>query len=81
VITNICGHLNPGQRNSVVDLKVWEVKVNIRDKVAHPYRITGKIIPSYILMFMFLDSRRKDKRFWTEWSQALPELNPLLISS
>jgi hypothetical protein len=25
----------------------------------------------YILIFMFLDSRREDKRFWTEWSSNL----------
>jgi hypothetical protein len=26
---------------------------------------------------MFLDSRGEDKRFWTEWQQALPEFNNL----
>jgi hypothetical protein len=35
----------------------------------------------YILIFRFFDNRRKDRRLWTEWQQALPELNPLLISS
>jgi hypothetical protein len=29
---------------------------NVRDQVSHPYRTTGKIIVSYILMFMFLDT-------------------------
>jgi hypothetical protein len=28
--------------------------------------VPGKIILLYILIFMFLDSRREDKRFWTE---------------
>jgi hypothetical protein len=32
----------------------------------------------YILIFRFFDNRRED---WTEWQQALPELNLLLISS
>jgi hypothetical protein len=30
---------------------------------------------------MFLDSRREDRRFWTEWQQAFPEFNLILISS
>jgi hypothetical protein len=41
--------------------------LNIRDLVSHPYRTTGKIVVSYIRIFMFLDSRREDKWFWTEW--------------
>jgi glucose-6-phosphate-specific signal transduction histidine kinase len=32
----------------------------------------------YILIYMFL---AEDKRFWTEWQQALPEFSLLLISS
>jgi hypothetical protein len=41
--------------------------LNVRDQVSHPYRTTGKIIVWYILICMFLDSRREDKNFWTEW--------------
>jgi hypothetical protein len=32
----------------------------------------------YILTFTFLDSRRDDKRLWTEWKQAFPELSEKL---
>jgi hypothetical protein len=35
----------------------------------------------YILTFTFLDSRRDDKRLWTERYQALLEFSLLLISS
>jgi hypothetical protein len=35
----------------------------------------------YNLTFTFLDSRRDDKRLWTEWYQAFPEFSLLLISS
>jgi hypothetical protein len=35
--------------------------------VSRPSRTTGKIIVLYIPIFMVVDSRREDKRFWTEW--------------
>jgi hypothetical protein len=40
--------------------------LNVRDQVSRPYRTPGRINSFYILMFTFLDSRREDKRFWTE---------------
>jgi hypothetical protein len=36
---------------------------NVRDQVSHPYRTTGKITVVYILVFMFLDSRRGPGRY------------------
>jgi hypothetical protein len=47
---------------------------NGRDQVPHPYRITGKIIVLFITIVTFFDSRREDRRFWTEWWQALSGL-------
>jgi hypothetical protein len=55
--------------------------LTVRDHVPHLYRTTGKIIVLNILTFTFFDSRRKDRKFWTEWYHALPEFNLLLISS
>jgi hypothetical protein len=37
--------------------------LSVRDQVSHPYRAASKIIVLRILMFMFLGSRREDKRF------------------
>jgi hypothetical protein len=38
--------------------------LNVRDQVSHPYRTACKIIVFYILIYMFFDSSREDKRFW-----------------
>ena len=54
--------------------------LNVSGQVSNPYKITGKIIILYILIFKFFDSNLKDKRFRTEWEQAFPDLNLLLIS-
>jgi hypothetical protein len=50
-------------------------------QVSHPDKITGKIVFFYILIFKFLERIQEDKRFWTEWLQAFPEFNLLLIPS
>jgi hypothetical protein len=55
--------------------------LNVRDQFSHPYKTTGKFIVLHFPVFIFLDSRREDKRFWTELYQALSEFNLLLISS
>jgi hypothetical protein len=41
--------------------------LNARYQVSHPYRATCKMILLYNLIFMFLNSRREDKWFWTDW--------------
>jgi hypothetical protein len=41
--------------------------LNVRDQVSQPFKTTGTIMVLYILTFMFLDSKQKDKRLWTEW--------------
>jgi hypothetical protein len=55
--------------------------INVRDQVSHPYRTTGKIIISCrcILIFTFLNTRREDKRLWTQ-SPLNFLLNSTLIS-
>ena len=50
--------------------------LNVSNQVSHPYKTTGKIIVLCILLFKFLE----DKRFCTEWWQAFPDFNLLLIS-
>jgi hypothetical protein len=53
--------------------------LNVRDQVSHPYKTADKIIVLYILIFTFIHVRREDRRFWTVWKEAFPELNLLLI--
>ena len=53
----------------------------LSDQVPYPYKTTGTIIVLYILILKVFDSKLEDKRFCTEWYQAFPEFNLLLISS
>ena len=64
--------------SNTLSLRSW---VSVSDQVPHPYTTTSEIIVLYILLFTFLDSKLEDKRFCTEWWEAFPEFNPLLISS
>jgi hypothetical protein len=44
------------------------LSLNIRDHVWHPCKTTSKIM-LYFNLYV-LDSRQKDKRYWTAWEQA-----------
>jgi len=36
------------------------------DQVGHPNKTTDRIIVLYVLIFLFLDSKLEDKRFYKE---------------
>jgi hypothetical protein len=55
--------------------------LSVRDHVSHRYRKTSELIVLYTQILMFLDSRQQNKRFRTEWYQALPEFCLHSISS
>jgi hypothetical protein len=55
--------------------------VRLRDQVSHPDRTTGKFMVLYVLIFMLLETRRKDSRSWNKWQQAWSEYKLILNSS
>jgi hypothetical protein len=40
--------------------------LNVSDHVSHPYNTIGKIVVLYILIFIFLDSKLADEKFYTK---------------
>jgi hypothetical protein len=76
--SSLCGFLQPPVTSSHFGPNILNTlrlcfSLEVRDHVSHPHTTSGKIMVLYILISMFLDNRRKDERFWTEWQQALPE--------
>jgi len=51
--------------------------LNVIDQVSHPHKTEDKIIVLYTAVLTLPESKREDKRFWTEWRQAFPEFRPL----
>ena len=55
--------------------------LNVSNQVSHPYKTIGKIVVHYILIFICLDSKLKDRKFCTIWQPVFPEFSLILISS
>jgi hypothetical protein len=65
-----------------VSMAKWSVNlIGSYDIVSHPFKEKGKFRGLYTLIFVFLDGRRKDYRFWAARQQAIPEFNWLSFSS
>jgi hypothetical protein len=41
--------------------------LGVKDQVSHPYKATGRITVLCILIFIYLDRKMEDKRFYTEY--------------
>jgi hypothetical protein len=51
----------------------------VTDQVSNPYKTNCKITVLYTLIFILEDNKCENKRVWTEWQQAFPKFNFLLI--
>jgi hypothetical protein len=49
--------------------------LNVRDQVSHPHKTASTVTVLYVSILV-LDSRREDKKFWTEWQEAFSECMP-----
>jgi hypothetical protein len=57
------------------------MSLNVRDQASHPYKTTDKITVLYILIFIFLDSKTEDKRFYYSRSSLFLRIFIMLLSS
>jgi hypothetical protein len=75
--SSLCSFLQPPVTSSPFDPNILNTlfsntlsqcpSLNDRDQASQPYRTAGKIIVLYILLLMFLGSRRDDERICTGW--------------
>ena len=63
------------------DLQPTYTSNSVTDQVSSTYKTPGKIMALCNFIFTLLDRKWEDKRFWTEWQQALHKLNLRLVSS
>jgi hypothetical protein len=74
--SSLCSLRQPHDTSSLLGPNIILSTLNLRsslsvtDQVSHPRKTTGKIKDLNILILKFLEMRREDKRFWTEWYQA-----------
>jgi hypothetical protein len=73
VILMLIGEVCKSQSSSLCNLLclLTSSLLEPRDQVSHPYKTIGKIVSLYIFIFIILDSRLENERFWTEWYQEL----------
>jgi hypothetical protein len=57
------------------------VSFHMRDQISHPYETTVLIIVLCTSVLKFVDTKREEKRYWTDWYEAMPEFNLLFLSS
>jgi hypothetical protein len=51
----------------------------VKDQFSNPYKTRGQVIAMYILIFTFLYSKQNERKLWSEWQQAFPKFDLLLI--
>jgi hypothetical protein len=89
---SLCSFLQPPATSSLLGPNVFlstlssythnpYSSLSVRDQVSRPYKTTCKVISFHILIFKLLEKIREDETLWTEWQEAFPECNLVLISS